>query len=223
MSLIQILFEDDDFLFANKEAGIPVHSTYDKKRPDFFSLLCKQLDRSPQNTERYLSLHNRLDVETSGIVALAKSFRGNEALRSLFQDRLIEKNYWAITSNKETHDKKWIVENFLAEKDKKMIAVRSGGDKAITHFQILSEGDKYFLIEAKPLTGRRHQIRSHLESSKLPIVGDSLYGSKISGVRTLLHAKALSFVHPTTQKKLSIEAPLPQDFLAYSEYLDISL
>ena len=93
-----------------------------------------------------------------------------------------------------------------------------GGKEAVTHFRLLERFTGYALLEARPETGRTHQIRAHLAALRLPIAGDDLYGGKISPgfaiERPLLHAWSLDFTHPGRKEALHLEAPYPEDFQA---------
>ncbi|XGC82331.1 RluA family pseudouridine synthase [Bdellovibrio bacteriovorus] len=220
----KILFEDDYFLVAEKPSGLPSQPTVDKRRPDFFTQLKKQLteERGPN----YLGLHHRLDRDTSGLMIFAKTKEANEPLANLFKKHLIQKTYLCFTKKQKCPDS-WEVKNHLAEtrdaelKKMKMHSVRSGGDKAHTLFRKIAEFPKGLLIEAKPLTGRMHQIRVHLAEQGLGIFGDDIYPSpqKPTAPRLMLHALRLEFVHPFTQESLCIECLLPADMEEFKKSL----
>ncbi|RYZ63385.1 MAG: RNA pseudouridine synthase, partial [Proteobacteria bacterium] len=133
-------------------------------------------------------------------------------------ERQAQKTYLAVV---ERGVKPWpktgepfVVKNYLKRGEGKgalMRSVRSGGDVAETEFTVLSVSDNRALIQAKPKTGRMHQIRVHLSELGFPIVGDEDYGARSSG-RTLLHAAKISFNHPISKAPLTIEAPLSEDF-----------
>jgi 23S rRNA-/tRNA-specific pseudouridylate synthase len=113
----------------------------------------------------------------------------------------------------------WVEENFLARdkgKAGKMRSVRSGGDKAITDFRVLERVGNYALVEARPRTGRMHQIRVHLSERGAPIIGDRTYGgaTQLSDQvpRVMLHARALDFPHPISGEPTRVEAEIPEDF-----------
>lgn len=211
---IDVLFEDDIILVVNKPSGLLTQSSVDKKRPDLYSMLSKKYP--------YLALHHRLDVGTSGVLLLCKNKSFNKEVATLFRDRQAQKFYLAVCHNFENREipGAWSIENFLGTKKgtktTKAIytAVYSGGDRAETHFRKLKEKDDRLLIEAKPVTGRTHQIRVHLFEDALPIIGDRLYTRPgvPKGPRLLLHAQRMEIAHPKTQQKLIFEAPLPDEF-----------
>jgi RluA family pseudouridine synthase len=223
--MIEILFEDADFLAALKPSGLPSQSTVDKRRPDFFTELKKQL-QAERGKDFYLALHHRLDRDTSGVMIFAKTKRANEPLADLFKKHQIQKTYVCLTKVKKVPES-WVVENHLGEKrDKKtkkmkMVSVTSGGDKALTHFRCLEIYKKGMLLQAQPRTGRMHQIRVHLSEMGLGIYGDDIYPAPQTpeASRLMLHAFALDFVHPFTHENIHIESPLPQEMSAFIQAL----
>jgi 23S rRNA pseudouridine1911/1915/1917 synthase len=105
-----------------------------------------------------------------------------------------------------------------------MEAVHAGGQRAETAFRTVQRGDGYTLVEARPKTGRTHQIRVHLAGAGFPLLGDTLYGGPTASIlhgrtiaisRHLLHAFRLTFTHPASGEKVTLEAPLPQDFVVF--------
>ncbi|KYG69839.1 RNA pseudouridine synthase [Bdellovibrio bacteriovorus] len=214
---LKILFEDEYFLAAEKPAGLPSQPTVDKRRPDFFTQLKKQL-REERGADFYLGLHHRLDRDTSGVMIFTKNKIANEPLAEMFKKHLIQKTYLCLTALKKCPDQ-WEVKNHLAEvrdpvlKKIKMKSVRSGGDKAHTLFRKLKTFKKGLLIEAKPLSGRMHQIRVHLAEAGLGIFGDDIYPSPKTPAapRLMLHALRLEFTHPFSNEPIMIESPLPAD------------
>ena len=220
-----ILFEDENFIVAEKPPGLPSQPTVDKTRPDFFSLLKKQLQEE-RGADFYLALHHRLDRDTSGLMIFAKTKKANEPLADLFKKHKIQKTYLCLTQLGKCPPQ-WEEINFLAEvrdpilKKMKMHSVRSGGQKAHTRFRVLEKLKKGFLIEAQPLTGRMHQIRVHLAERGLGIFGDDIYPclKNPQPPRLMLHAFSLEFTHPFTGELLKIETPLPADMEKFKSSL----
>lgn len=222
-----IFFEDEWILGVRKEAGLPTQPTLDEARANLYALLKKFL-KNRDGKEPYVGLHHRLDRDTSGVMLFTKAKEANAEVGRLFQEHLAQKTYLAIVS---THGKplrkEWTVDNFLARdngKAGKMRAVKSGGDRAITFFRTLAQTELtsassgFALVEAKPRTGRMHQIRVHLAEGGNPIVGDLTYGgsANYTGIeripRVMLHAASLTFPHPITKLETTFNAPLPTDF-----------
>jgi RluA family pseudouridine synthase len=212
---MQILFEDEDIIVVNKPSGLPSQGTPDPKRSHVLS----ELEKLKPGMKFYL--HHRLDKDTSGVLLLGKSKRANAPLTNIFREHQIEKTYNALslTKNKANIETKFDVKDHLApvrgqgKKLMRMVKVKSGGWLAETHFKVLELFESFALIEAKPITGRTHQIRVHLAGLKLPIAGDFLYGGKCPEVpRLLLHAAELKLKHPISGSELNFKAELPKDF-----------
>ena len=157
---IDVLFEDDILLVVNKPSGLLTQASVDRKRTDLYTELSKKYS--------YLALHHRLDVGTSGVLLLCKNKNFNKEVATLFRDRGTKKTYVAQCFNLEKKDipTEWQIENYLGRKkglrnNKAMFSsVHSGGDPAKTLFRKLNEMEDRLLIEAKPITGRTHQIVS---------------------------------------------------------------
>lgn len=220
MSSYCILFEDDYFVAAQKPAGMSTQATVDKSRPHFFGELKKQYE--------YLALHHRLDRDTSGVMLFAKRKDANRPLADMFKQHLIQKTYLSLTG-KRPGPVQFVVKNYLAEFQKtnkekaRMVVVNSGGQMAETHFEVIAQYPQGQLIQARPQTGRMHQIRVHLSSRGMGIFGDDLYTSpkEPTAKRLMLHALKLEFSHPFTEKLVSIECPPPTDFLEFQSLLSV--
>lgn len=205
-----VLFEDDDLIIVNKPSGLPSHATRDPNRPHLLGALTsflywRHVDAGQAPIKPYVALHHRLDVDTSGVMALAKSRRANKGLMKVFQERLANKTYIALCASPDKLLPE-VVENHLGEERVakgrvRMIEVRAGGDYARTELKILHSVANIAVIQARPHTGRRHQIRAHLTHVGAPILGDTLYEGpeRVRGVRfdrVMLHASALELPHP---------------------------
>lgn len=202
-----ILFECDEFLLAEKPAGIPVHETKDPIRMDFTRLLASKLGLSDLRTA------NRLDLGTSGIVLLGKTHGNNKEIDLLLKEA--EKEYIFLCQGiPEWKEKRF--ECFIKDGNKEVKIVRSGGKKAITEFRILSTHSKENLSfgMAKILTGRRHQIRVMLRELGFSVLGDPVY-SQSSGekkeIRMYLHSFRLCFTD-FQGKKQCVETEIPKEF-----------
>lgn len=217
-----ILFEDEDLIAINKPAGLPSQATLDPGRNNLHRSVETYL--KSQGGEGYAGLHQRLDRETSGVLVLTKSRRANKGLADQISGHRVVKIYNAITAAPlKEHPLEWSVRNHLRKQDgrkdktraMRMEATLSGGDLAETEFRCLRQGKKAWFVEARPHTGRMHQIRVHLADSGLPILGDPLYAARglvRRAPRCLLHARELHLTHPITGEALRFEAPLPKDF-----------
>lgn len=210
---MNILFENDDLIAIDKPAGLLSHASVDRSRPDAIRALAKRLSARDGAVPKIALLH-RLDRDTSGVLLFSKNPANNERYAALFRGRGFEKTYLGVVRGR-PKDAEWRIENHLApepataSKTPRTVAVQSGGDKAITEFRVLSSHKGLSLVLARPLTGRRHQIRAHLQQSRYPLVGDRLYGGP-PGARVLLHAWKLAWREETG--RVVVEAPLPADF-----------
>lgn len=200
-----IIFENDDLLIINKPAGIAVQ--LGSKINFAIDVIAKQYYSEAR-------LCHRLDKETSGIVILAKNIKTSRYMLHLFQKKQIQKKYLAIISGEVALNEREIItisKPLLKNKNKVVIDFEQGKN-AITEIRIIKKLSKNkFLISAIPQTGRTHQIRVHLASINLPIVGDDkYYGAKAKHM--YLHAAEISFVS-IEGKKILIKAPPPEYFI----------
>ncbi|MGK5082402.1 RluA family pseudouridine synthase [Bdellovibrionota bacterium FG-1] len=223
MTQSDVLFEDEFIIVVNKPPGLPTQPTLDEARVNLFSSVKKFLAARSGVVDPYLALHHRLDRDTSGVILLVKSKAANSGASEMFSKHLARKTYQALSwiePGVQVRDQ-WVEQNYLGRlstpgKQSQFGAVRSGGDPAETHFRVIEKlGNRALWVEAKPITGRTHQIRVHLSEVGLPIVADSLYGHRRPREKTrmMLHAVSLTFPHPIHQTEVSVSCPLPEDFL----------
>jgi RluA family pseudouridine synthase len=210
----RILYEDAALIAIDKPPGLPTVATADRARPHLVRLVERLLARRPGAPPRpYLGVHQRLDRDTSGIVLFTKDPAANEGLAAQFAERSVEKTYLALTVRGATAPPQ-------AWRDDREIDAAGGRSSAgarpqsaVTDFRLLEALPRGLLIEARPRTGRKHQIRIHLAGAGRPILGDVDYGAPkgVAG-RVMLHAARLSFRHPITGAVLSVTCPPPADF-----------
>ena len=158
---------------------------------------------------KFLRHVHRLDADTSGVLLFAKSPGAVKRFFELFESRAMEKTYLAVVFGA-PKQKQWRCELKLAPDKKrfrKMKVDARFGKESQTHFQLLETRGKYSLVEAKPITGRTHQIRVHLAEAGLPIVGDELYGKLEGDLPLGLRAVRLQYADPFTKKRVDIHAP----------------
>lgn len=160
---------------------------------------------------RFLRFVHRLDADTTGILLFGKSPGAMNTYGDSFESRKMEKKYLAVAQG-EPKQSEWVCRLEIApdtgQRGKMKVDARSGKE-AETAFRVLQAvGDKV-LIEARPFTGRTHQIRVHLAEAGLPIVGDELYGSKM-GAELGLRAVELAYVDPFTRRRVCIRAPIEE-------------
>jgi 23S rRNA pseudouridine1911/1915/1917 synthase len=210
---LEILYRDEQLLAVNKPAGLPAHPTEDGRG--------NALDLVRQHCPGLAPiLLHRLDGNTTGVLLFALTAEANRELARQFAERLVVKTYLALVAGSPADQ--FAVNNFLKSGVRgRTVAVGKGGDRAETAFRTLATGAGFALIEARPKTGRTHQIRAHLAGEGYPLLGDTLYGGPVSISmdkhllhirRHLLHALQLVVQHPKSQKSLCLSAPLPADF-----------
>jgi 23S rRNA pseudouridine1911/1915/1917 synthase len=219
-----ILYEDHDIIAVNKPAGIPTQATLDQARDHLYAAVQRYIAKRDSKPGAYVGLHHRLDFDTSGIVLFTKTKAANPGVSEIFSARKAQKTYVAIAWNLEnrTLRKTWTIKNYLNRSSQsgkgrmRFTAVTSGGDYAETELQVLETLNQAVFIEARPKTGRTHQIRVHLSEEGLPVLGDPVYGLRekepIKSQRLMLHAHRLEFPHPITQKPIVIESIIPDAF-----------
>jgi 23S rRNA-/tRNA-specific pseudouridylate synthase len=185
-------------------------------------------DAGIPNGEPYLGVHQRLDRDTSGIVLFTKHAAANRSLADSFARGSVRKTYRALTRRpRKLPPPSWTVETRLGTVGKGRVAsVTTGGVPAHTELARLEVYPAGLLVEARPLTGRKHQIRVHLAEAGLPILGDTAYGGSGGSTegggragRAMLHAARLVFPHPRSGQDVVIECPDPPDFAAMLERL----
>lgn len=222
-----IIYERGAIIAVNKPAGMlseaPDHSP---ERAHVLSLLTQYLDKRDQKPSK-LHLCHRLDRETSGILLVGKNQSSTNWLNTQFRERTIAKTYWAIAYGVPAQAEWEINCNLTAiHKEKGRVeATHAGGRPSQTFFKLLKSSPQLgiSLIECRPVTGRSHQIRIHLELSGCPIVGDKRYGgqpakplpeelARIASEHHLLHAYRLRFRPTPKGEAITLEAPLPKNF-----------
>lgn len=237
MSNDRILYEDSEIIAINKPAGLPTEATMVAERDNLHAALKRfLLARDHTRNEPYVGLHHRLDRETSGVILFTKTRTVNAAVHAMFLEHRARKEYEALASRgRGARDafgegEEFSVENRIGRISSKSQAgkwgeLASGGDPARTDLRILAAYREGFRVLAMPVTGRTHQIRVHLSGYGLPLLGDALYGGPTAfrdGTpipRVMLHASRLAFPHPVTGMEMTVEAPLPADFLECLETL----
>jgi 23S rRNA pseudouridine1911/1915/1917 synthase len=162
---------------------------------------------------------HRLDAGTSGLMVVAKTDEAYAALRSMFRAHIVERRYLALVRGDVAHDV-FAVDAPLGRRAAKIVVDATEGRRSETGFEVRERLDGATLLEALPRTGRTHQIRVHLAAIGHPILGDRVYGGggndalRIGLTRPFLHAGRLSFVHPSTDERVTLEEALPDDLEA---------
>lgn len=213
-----VLFEDTWLIAIDKPAGLPTVPTADPRRDSLVRRVERWLherDRAPAR----LGVHQRLDVDTSGVVLFTKSREADAALARAFAERTVEKAYLALAWRPRRGDLPARLEGGVDATAQRASAGAGtpGGRAAVTDISVRQRLGRAVLVEARPRTGRKHQIRIHLARAGAPVLGDVRYGgaAAFGGYavpRVLLHAWRLSLAHPVTGVAMTIESPVPGDF-----------
>jgi len=233
-----ILFEDEDILAINKPAGIIVHGDGRTKEDSVSAWLVSKYPEAKGVGEMIRleggdiidrsGVVHRLDRDTSGVLLLAKTQKGFEHLKSQFLNREIRKTYYAFVygNMKEDHGTLSMPIGKSPSDFRKYSAGRGAtGDmrEATTYYRVLKRGEGFSLIEAKPKTGRTHQIRVHFQSLQRPVVMDKLYASskpQVLGFKRLaLHSREVIF-KDMNDKEQDIKADFPEDFINAFKEID---
>lgn len=198
---IPVIFEDDTILVIDKPAGITIHPAPGEKDPTITEIIGK-----------VYPVH-RLDKGTTGVLVLAKDSLTRLKLQDQFRQRKVEKVYLAVLEG-ELKPESGLIDIPLAREEtvREKIGPKRGGRHAQTEYQVKSYLKGYSLVEAKPKTGRTHQVRVHFSVLGHPVAGDRRYGAKKAKIPILLHASAISFFHPKTGRRVTYKASPPINF-----------
>lgn len=224
-----IIFQDDNYIIINKPPHV---STLDDRHdPINIKLLAKDYLESTQ-------VNHRIDKETSGVLVIAKHAEAYRHFSILLEDRKVEKTYHAISWGRHNFEE-MLIEAPIEIKGNGRVVVSARGKYSATKAKTLKIYNNNTLIECKPITGKKHQIRIHLASGDAPIINDELYGGApiyLSSLkkkykpkdeleerslmdRFALHAKEIKFVS-LDGKEIHIEAEYPKDFDRVIKQLD---
>jgi 23S rRNA pseudouridine1911/1915/1917 synthase len=216
---LEILYEDNHVIVVNKKSSDIVQGdkTGDTTLPDVIKSYLKEKYNKPGNV--FCGVVHRLDRPTSGAVIFARTSKALERLNKQFREKETDKIYWAIVDKKpETTSGKLI--HFLRKNENQNKSyvtneTSAGSKQAILNYSYLRSSDKFHLLEIQLETGRHHQIRVQLSTINCHIKGDLKYGAKRSNEdgSICLHARKISFNHPTTKELIEVTAPVPPDAL----------
>ena len=217
-----IVYEDPSLLVIDKPSGTAVHGGSGVSHGVIESL------RAARPEAKMLELAHRLDRDTSGLLVIAKKRSALVELHRMLREGEVEKVYVAVV--KGVPEKKEFVirdalHKYVNAKGERRVSVKEGGKEAVTKARLLGSSLALSVLQLRLLTGRTHQIRVHLAHAGHPVVGDDKYGDfelnralARQGVKRLfLHARRLAFKHPVEDRRIALEAPLPDDMLRFCQ------
>jgi len=218
LSGITILHEDEDIIVINKEAGLLSMATKDPTEMTAYRQLSQYVKE--ENRANKIFVVHRLDRDTSGVMLFAKTEEVKESLQKDWKDIVKERIYTALVEGV-IKDEEGTVSSWLTESKAMKVHSSSydnGGKLAVTHYKKIRGNKDYTLLEVELETGRKNQIRVHMEEIGHPVAGDKKYGAKSNPMKRLgLHATTLALIHPRTGEVISFTTKLPKVFLMYSK------
>ncbi len=234
---VDIVYEDDDILGVNKQAGLVVHPVALHRHNTLLNALYwRYKDKLPSHQQ--ITLVNRIDRYTSGVVLVSKNMDAKRILQKQFEARTVSKSYLALVLGNIEKDRGEInlpIGQKLNRTNRTMMGIRKdgAGKKSKTFYVVKERFCDYTLVQLLPKTGRQHQLRVHMSAIGHPLVADHLYGDNHGLVfykdslgspvnelmRFALHAENLTFCHPVNGQEMTINAPPPDDFSSAVEGL----
>lgn len=254
MPIPPVIYEDDTLIAFDKPSGMLVApDRWDKKRENLMGLVHDKMGHGVANV-------HRLDADTSGILLCTKEKSALDFVSGQFQSKTVAKVYHAICVGTPApelfqrsddpddappvplaHDEFFVDRDLIDDEENpgRMRTVRKHGKASQTIFKVVERFQLFTFIECRPVTGRTHQLRVHLQYSGLPILNDPFYGDGVTELklsqlkrgykgridekplisRLALHASRLTVKHPVTKERVTIEAPLPNEFEVALKYL----
>lgn len=211
---LHIIYEDEDILVINKQPGIVVHPT--KRHPNG-TLSNGVLYYFKENNEKCIvRLVSRLDMDTSGLILIAKNQFSHMALARDMEKEYFKKMYIAVVHGN-MHEKQGVIDLPIGRSEEESIkrVVTDKGQNSITKYKVIESLKSGDIVQLELETGRTHQIRVHMSHINHPLYGDSLYGKEEKDYinRQALHAYRLEFPHPRTSEIIKLEAPIPEDII----------
>ena len=220
---LSILYEDENVVVIDKPQGMTVHPGAGKNSGTLVQGLMYHVRGLTENFEDSVrpGIVHRLDMDTSGVIITAKNARTHDFLAKQFSGRKTRKKYIALVMGRPAEKKGTIAENITRDpKNRKRFTVSAvSGKPAKTNYRVLRQFKGYALLSVEPVTGRTHQIRVHLLSRGMPVVGDRVYGRKkplLPEAGLMLHALSLAVTLPGETSQRVFRSPLPLRFYTYA-------
>lgn len=209
---LRIVYEDADIIVIDKRNGLlSIGTDKEQKRTAYYILSDYVKEQHPDN--KIFVIH-RLDRETSGLMMFAKSEKVQEQMQRGWHKLVLDRRYVAVIEGALPNAEGVIDAPLTQDRNHKMWVTRPGeGEDATTYYTTLRRGKEYSLVDLRLVTGKKNQIRAHLEWKGTPIAGDKKYHAKTNPAgRVCLHAYKLSITHPTTGQELHFDTRIPKLF-----------
>ncbi len=223
---LDIVYEDADVAVVNKPRGMVVHPAPGNPDGTLVNALLAHCGQSLSGVGGAIrpGIVHRIDKDTSGLLIIAKNDRAHLALSAQLKDHTLSRVYEAVAIGSLKEDRGTVDAPIgRSLRDRKRMAVVPDGRRAVTHYQVLARYPGYTHLRCQLETGRTHQIRVHMAYLGHPLAGDPVYGPKNDPERLggqCLHARELTFVHPTTGQTVHLTCPLPDWFSGFLDRLE---
>jgi 23S rRNA pseudouridine1911/1915/1917 synthase len=211
---LNIVYEDQELIIINKPSGLLTIATDKEKRKTAYAILSNYVKMA--DPENKIFIIHRLDRETSGLLMFAKNEKIKQQIQETWTTTIDQRSYIGVVEG-EVQQQEGTIVSWLNE-SKAFIVYSSQnsqhGQRAVTHYKKIKSNNAYSLLQINLETGRKHQIRVHMQDINHPIIGDSKYGSTQNPIRRMgLHAQVLAFTHPKTGELCRFETEVPRKFL----------
>jgi 23S rRNA pseudouridine1911/1915/1917 synthase len=214
---LKVVFQDEHLMVVSKPAGMITHPTASRRTGSLVNrLLALGVPLSRAGGDDRLGIVHRLDSGTSGLMIVAKDDPTHRALTLMFRKHEVERRYLALVRGRVEHDR-FLIDAPLERRRARIRVGSGGGVEASTEIEVRERLEEATLVEARPRTGRTHQIRVHLAAVGHPILGDRAYGGggglagALGLARPFLHSWRIAFDHPMSGARIELEDPLPED------------
>lgn len=216
---ICVIYEDADLLILNKQPGVVVHPTKSHATGTIANGVAFYFQQ--HQIHKKIRFVNRLDMDTSGVLVIAKNPYGHHQMGLQFKENVVEKRYLTLVDGVMKTDDGIINQPIGRDQaDPIRQTITPDGKEAITHYQVVERYPNATLVQVRIITGRSHQIRVHLKHLGHPVIGDTLYNQPSSLIdRQALHSSYLSFDHLRTGERQEVTAGLPTDLQAAIQIL----
>ncbi len=212
---LDIIHIDQDIVVINKPSGLLTIATDKEKRKTAYSILSDFV--KTEHPENKIFIIHRIDRETSGLLMFARSEKVKQQIQKTWNATISERTYIGVVEGKVTSPEgtitSWLTESkaFIVYSSRKQ---GTAGKRAVTHYRKVMGNEALTMLQINLETGRKHQIRVHMQDLGHPIIGDKKYGSHLNPIKRMgLHAQVLAFTHPATGKLCRFDTGIPREFL----------